>query len=374
MHSFEFIDLILFLGISQGVFLAITLQIIKNKNKSGNSVLAIILLIAVVMLLGRMMYFKYLNYNRFRWTILIDAVIFLFGPLCYIYLRRLIFLKKDRYFLPWFHYLPLLFHILFFLYVIVLDLETFIAKLSSGFFKIPFMGIEGAGIFLNFYYWYLSFRLIKAYQKEAKNQVSFKQGLVSFLKFFLTSIGVFLSAWVLSFVSLHFFDHSLYPIGYNWVWVGICVFIFVIGYYSLKEPGLFRIEIQPSKVNSPQKRLNEAEINSLAKELKYLIEEEKVFLKTDLTLRDLSEKLHVSTHNISWYLNQISKSNFYDYINRYRVKEFLKKVDNDEHLSQTILALSMDVGFNSKSTFNKAFKLEMNDTPSNYIKKRFAVV
>ncbi len=374
MDSFEFIDLILFLGISQGIFLALTLQIIKNKNKAANSILAIILLIAVVMLMGRMIYFKYLNYTTFRWTILIDGVIFLFGPLCYLYFRRLIFFNNNKYQFKWFHFIAVALHILFFVYILSLELDDFTTKLSSGFFKIPFLIIEGGGIVLNIYYWFWNFELIKGYQKEEKNQVSFKQGLVSFLRFFLVSIGVFLSVWMVSFVFLNFFDYSLYPIGYDWLWIGICVFIFVIGYYSLKEPELFRIEMQSTKVSSSQKRLTELEIRSLEKELKYVIEEEKIFLKTDLTLRDLSERLHMSTHNISWYLNQFSKSSFYDYINRYRVKEFLKKVENDEHIHCTILALSMDVGFNSKSTFNKAFKLEMNDTPSNYIKKRLAVV
>ena len=71
-------------------------------------------------------------------------------------------------------------------------------------------------------------------------------------------------------------------------------------------------------------------------------------------------------------VRQDGSETFYDFINHYRVKEFVKKVENQEHLKHTILALSMDVGFNSKSTFNKAFKDTMQDTPSNYIKKHRA--
>lgn len=99
---------------------------------------------------------------------------------------------------------------------------------------------------------------------------------------------------------------------------------------------------------------------------------EKIFLQSDLTLADVAEMLQTSTNNVSWLLNQVYKTTFYDFINQYRVKEFVKKVENQEHLKHTILALSMDVGFNSKSTFNKAFKDTMQDTPSNYIKKHRA--
>ena len=82
--------------------------------------------------------------------------------------------------------------------------------------------------------------------------------------------------------------------------------------------------------------------------------------------------LQTSTNNVSWLLNNVYETTFYDFVNRYRVEEFVQKVENNEHLRHTILALSLDVGFNSKSTFNKAFKLHKQDTPSNFIKKHHA--
>jgi len=151
------------------------------------------------------------------------------------------------------------------------------------------------------------------------------------------------------------------------MWGAISIFIFVVGYYSLKEPELFRMPFQKEKVKL-SKRLPQDEIISLGKKLDDLIKKEKIFLKPDLTLRDLAIRLNTSSHNVSWYLNTILRINFYDYINRNRVLEFLKRIEKEEHLNHTILAIAMEVGFNSKSTFNKAFKLEMNTTPSNYIK------
>ncbi len=368
MQSLELIDFILFLGISQGIFLAITIQFIRNKNKPANQLLSIILVLSVLMLFGRIIFFRFLTLRMFQWSILIDAVIFLFGPLCYVYFRRLAFSENNNFKLSWIHYIPVIIHILFSFYVLSLGAEEFSEKLSARFFSMPFLVIEGAGIISNFYYWILNVRLLKMYTKEEKNTISYKQSLVSFLKFFQISVGVFLALWITSFTISRLFSYSIGFIDYNSVWGAISLFIFVVGYYSLKEPELFRVSLKREKTET-QQRLPQSQITFLEKEMKRLIEEEKIFLKPNLTLRDLSEKLETSTHNLSWYLNTISKSNFYDYVNHYRVKEFLIKIENGEHHRHTILALAMEAGFNSKSTFNKAFKLEMKDTPSNYIKR-----
>lgn len=369
MPPFDFIDLILFFGISQGIFLAVTIQIIKNKNRSANNILSLVLVMAALMLLGRMIYFKYLTLKLLQWTIIIDAIIFLFGPLCYTYFRRLAFSNPKNFKLSWVHYIPVSLHILFSLYALSLGIEEFSEKLSARFFRIPFKIIEGVGIVSNLYYWILNVRLLQAYSKQEKNEVSFKQSLVSFLIFFQISIGIFLTFWTVSYLSSLLFQYAIKLVNYDTVWALISVFIFVIGYYSLKEPELFRLYLKKEKPVSAPQRLPKDQIAYLEEKMKHLLEEEKIFLKPNLTLRDLAELLGTSTHNISWYLNTVSKSNFYDYINQYRIQEFLKKIENGEHERHTILALSIDVGFNSKSTFNKAFKEVMKDTPSNYIKR-----
>ncbi|WP_281987876.1 helix-turn-helix domain-containing protein [Aquimarina aggregata] len=367
MKSFELIDLILFLGISQGIFLAVTIQMIRNRNKGANKILSLVLLLAVLMLLGRLVYFKFLTPRFLQWTVLVDTVIFIFGPLCYEYFRRIAFANNDTFKLPKIHYLLALLHFLFFCYTISLSEEIFSKKMNSGFFRIPFFVIEGVGVIANFYYWILNFKLLKKYIKEEKNAVSYHQNLLSFLKFFQIAVGVFLMMWAINYIAIYFFNHSIQFIGYNSMWGAISIFIFVVGYYSLKEPELFRMPFQKEKVKL-SKRLPQDEIISLGKKLDDLIKKEKIFLKPDLTLRDLAIRLNTSSHNVSWYLNTILRINFYDYINRNRVLEFLKRIEKEEHLNHTILAIAMEVGFNSKSTFNKAFKLEMNTTPSNYIK------
>jgi len=72
MDSFGIVDLLLFLGISQGVFLAITLSLVNNKNK----------------LVGRVFYPRFSGALFFRVAGFVDTLIFIFGPLLYTYVRN----------------------------------------------------------------------------------------------------------------------------------------------------------------------------------------------------------------------------------------------------------------------------------------------
>jgi AraC-like DNA-binding protein len=216
-----------------------------------------------------------------------------------------------------------------------------------------------------------SFQLLKKFRKEEKEAFSFQQSPLTYLNFFLFSVTACLFTWAISFLNAVLFNDEISFVNYESIWVAIPVFIYVIGYFSLKQPELFRIPFE-EKSTEKKARLTESEAIVLKQKLDSLMQNERVFLDSNLTLRDVSETLQTSTNNISWLLNNVYKTTFYDFINGYRVEEFIEKIKNNEHLTHTILALSMDVGFNSKSTFNKAFKITMNETPSNYIKKHRA--
>jgi AraC-like DNA-binding protein len=62
------------------------------------------------------------------------------------------------------------------------------------------------------------------------------------------------------------------------------------------------------------------------------------------------------------------ETNFNSLINEYRIKEFKKKINNQDFKLYTLTAIAYECGFNSKSTFNRVFKLECGQTPSEYVK------
>jgi AraC-like DNA-binding protein len=92
---------------------------------------------------------------------------------------------------------------------------------------------------------------------------------------------------------------------------------------------------------------------------------EKPYLNPKLTLAELAQSLSVPTNHLSQIINQYEQVNFHDFVNKYRVEEFIQKAQSNKNFS--LLAHALDSGFNSKSTFNSVFKKLKSVTPSQYI-------
>lgn len=90
------------------------------------------------------------------------------------------------------------------------------------------------------------------------------------------------------------------------------------------------------------------------------------FLKTRLTLKDLSDETGIPAHIISYIINEQFKMNFYEFINGYRVEEFIKRYSESDHSRYTLLAVAMECGFSSKSSFYSIFKKHKGHSPLIY--------
>ena len=249
--------------------------------------------------------------------------------------------------------------------------ESYWRAFEDGKLNTMFLSISGVALVLNSYYLIRSFFLLKEFKGTEKKVFSFEQGPLRYLYAFHLAFAVCLLVWWFSYLNWALFNTFFSYIGYDGVWIAISLCIYVIGYFSLKQPELFRISLVEKTIEKKD-RLSAQEVAILEEKLNSLMTNDRLFLENDLTLQQVAHRLKTSTNNLSWLLNKVYHTTFYDFINGYRIKEFVEKIKNKEHLQHTILALSMDVGFNSKSTFNKVFKQTMNDTPSNFIKKNSA--
>ena len=369
MPPYNFIDIILLLGISQGLFLAVSLNLVTERNKTANKILSFLLLISAIMLFGRIIVYRIPLDWVWRFGILADTSIFLFGPLLYLYTRKLLFDKPSKNNLHWYHYVLAVAHLGYYLWSLSFSVTEFNELYFSGKLNLMFFIVEAIGLISFIYYWFITLRALKQFQEEEEVQLSFHQNVMKYLKYYLGSIGLFIILWAISFISTNFFSYSLPFFNYSTMWIVTPIFIYGIGYFSLRQPEIFRITSNKTATKQPN-RLKDEDIQKLQKRLLYYINEEKVYLKPDITLQELSDKLNTSPNNLSWLLNQTYQVSFYDYINNYRIQEFLNKIENNLHHKHTILALAMDSGFNSKSTFNRVFKAFMETTPSQYVKKK----
>jgi AraC-like DNA-binding protein len=82
----------------------------------------------------------------------------------------------------------------------------------------------------------------------------------------------------------------------------------------------------------------------------------------------LAQKLKTNTSVLSATINSNFGKNFNDFVNEYRVKEFKKQIKLPQNQNYTLLAVAFDCGFNSKATFNRAFKKFTGQSPSRFEK------
>lgn len=101
-----------------------------------------------------------------------------------------------------------------------------------------------------------------------------------------------------------------------------------------------------------------------------LMEKEKVYLKADLNLKTLAQRLNVHYNYLSQIINEQMRQGFNDFINGYRIEEAKRKLLDPAEDNKTILDIAYDTGFYSKSVFNTAFKKFTGMTPSEFKKEK----
>jgi AraC-like DNA-binding protein len=109
------------------------------------------------------------------------------------------------------------------------------------------------------------------------------------------------------------------------------------------------------------------EIDYWKSKIEILIQDEKLFENPELTLTDVAKKLKTNAAVISKTINQGFQMNFNDCINNYRIEAVKNRFADGDHKKSTLLGIAFDSGFNSKATFNRAFKKNTGKTPKEYL-------
>lgn len=154
---------------------------------------------------------------------------------------------------------------------------------------------------------------------------------------------------------------------YFWLFLGlIFVFKFISYPVSLFQFDLEKQVIPREKYQGEMMNIEQAQ--TMIKTINAFMLEEKPYLDSNYTIKQLSKEVNISSRELSKLFNQYLNQNFNDYINNFRVEEFKKLVKDSKNSKFSILSISMDAGFRSKSTFNAAFKKFTGITPSQYYK------
>lgn len=135
---------------------------------------------------------------------------------------------------------------------------------------------------------------------------------------------------------------------------------------NIEESGDYRgasPETKSEKQKYDRSALSQEQIERIASKIDHAMQMDKLHMKPNLSLRDLSSHISAHPNYVSQTLNGELNDTFFDYVNRWRIKEAMPLLrESDEQVTN----IAYDVGFNSRSSFYNAFKKETGQTPSQY--------
>jgi AraC-like DNA-binding protein len=148
--------------------------------------------------------------------------------------------------------------------------------------------------------------------------------------------------------------------------VAIIYFLGAKGYFistgHRKQPAPNMPDKRPAPVSIPEEKLGQV-IQALRKSM----EEDRIWLDTDLNLGKLAQYCGVAPKTLSTILNQHMTVTFTDFVNRYRIDAVKERIVQPESRQLTIAGLAYECGFNSLPTFQRAFKAVTGMSPKEYM-------
>lgn len=359
------LETILIVAIVMAVFFTL-LFITKTKHRLSDILIGLWLIALAVHIL-----FIIINFNgQANTEFLIFSISFtlLHGPFLLLYTKSIIEAEEGFKLKQAFHFFP-------FLAGALIGVILYLSGINLSLFQ---KLVAIAGMASGTIYTVVTLHSLWKYQFNIKGFFSYTEK-VNLNWLFNLTIGlliIWIGASVLGFLSrILSMDLPL-----NWAFIIVPIFIFYIGFFAIRQKIIFTANSNESLNNIPpdiikkfnqentyrKSGLDKKDMKKILAKLMETMQNQKLYLTPKLTLLDLSEKLNVPPHHITQTLNTLAGQTFYVFVNHYRIKAFKKEVVDPKNQHYSLIAIALDCGFNSKSSFNRIFKEFTNLTPSAY--------
>lgn len=409
MKYLDFFDRVLFtIPIYQSLLFALFFLLAHLKTKVFSKlVMSVFMLISAVFFTFSAFYqFSFYQVLMHSYYLFVP-VLLMFIPLFYIYAKALTqphykFTKKE-----WRHFLPAI-------ALLILNLGTY-GFLSTEEKYLYVSGVhpdEYTGFIMNIVYWiyllgvfiivyaqlfYYIFRfseVFRNHRENIKNTFSFKEEIS--LNWLVILAGAFLLFFIIN-DTLNFLvirDSFAYRVFYNLMMILIGL---LLGYYGFIQKGVYKPKndvvpdtpANPEISNTPDEQreilskegngnsngekyvnsgLNDTQKEKLKEQL-HMIMVEGIHRDSKLSINDLASRLDTKSKYVSQVINEKLGKNFYNFVNEYRIKDAKDLLTDPEYQKYSVEGVAHIVGFNTKSSFNAAFKKHSGQTPSEYRKE-----
>lgn len=299
----------------------------------------------------------------------------LFGPLVYLFTIKLCSYR------PAFHKRDLLHFIPFAVYLVVLlpwymtSAEEKRAYLSD--FELArlddFGIINQISLLIILVYLLATLRFLRVFRKKIKETFSeISQKRLEWMNIFSVAV-----LGVLIISALGFYGHKwqipLLDAIYHYNYVLVVLLVYWIAYKALLQPVIFDIppdesSLKPETDSRKYARsgLDEAQAAVMYNQILVHMKKEKPYRNPEINIYQLADALGMKKHHLSRIINEKAGMNFFDFINTFRVEEIKHNLSDPSLDHLTLLGIALESGFNSKATFNAAFKKFTGLTPSDF--------
>jgi AraC-like DNA-binding protein len=358
------------ISIAQGIFLISLIAVRRSGNRMASGLISAMLLIMILTNFGYLVVRTELNHYIPQFFAIPFGMILLYGPLIYLYSRSVLDSKFRWKPIYWLHFLP-------YVLQLVRNFPMFLASRSSWLWfnqtflagELPIYYQEKIAFVLQvvhlFIYLMITWRWIQSAVRDLANTrfvvsavtriIWIKQLSFCFLIILITVS----SLYILILIQGHYIPVTNYV---NTIIMSAVIYF--IAYRLVLNPALISPDFE-KKYKSYMPFIG-ADGDKYISRLESLMEKNKIFTNPELKLAELSKEVGLPPHQVSKLINEKMGKSFTEYINELRVAEFIKRLKDHKYASYSIFGIALDVGFNSKSSFNTAFKKITGKSPSAY--------
>ena len=364
---------IIFIGISQSLFAALVLG--TRKKVSVSDMILIGCLLAITL---RFLTKILISYSPdYAITDISAGIIPLtFGPFLYLYTKYLTngdppFEHRD-----WLHFIPfavfLIVCFIFFGGQISFNEVNFFSNDQFLWIRVIFglIFITSVLVYMIFTYIHLS-----DYRKRITLQISNPDSDKNL--FWLNFVSFLFSALIVTYIIIGGINALTFTAKFDLDLIsniGLIILVYAVSYFGIRQPSILEnvyfkhpeVITQRENGTHGKTKYSKTESEKLADTLKSYMENERPYLQAELSLADLALKLDISKSELTYLLNNFMGVNFFSFVNQYRLRSVLQKLEDPKFDHLTILSIAFDSGFNSKSTFNGLFKQHTGITPTIY--------
>lgn len=317
-------------------------------------------------------------------------VMLFIAPLCFLYVKSLVTENYKLKGLKLLHFVvPVLFTILSLIVNVFVSVGYFTDDIALYEKSIAlFISMQDIALFYIvlasfLFYTLLSIRIYVKHNKGIEHYFSFSEGIslkwirifilgmiFYFLIFILSNNELFLVSWISN--TVYDFSHTIITL----------FFIFLIGTNGVKQRNVFEVSKNvltntdnrviveavenTDKEKIPTSGLEESRKKELFEKMTVLLEKEKIYLNPSLTLDLIARDLDTNRSYVSQVINECFESNFYNLVNKYRIDEAVKMLQDEKFSNYSIEGIANTCGFASRSSFSSSFKKFTGKNPSDY--------